>query len=465
MNVQVKFLGGAGTVTGSRYLLDIGGFRMLFDCGLFQGLKELRLKNWDEFPVDPSTIHAVVISHAHIDHTGYLPRLVREGFSGSIYCTAPTAELMKIMLMDSAKLQEEEASYAARKGYSKHTEPKPLYTSQDVEDVFPLVKAYDYNETIKMDACADIIFQDAGHLLGSAITELFVHGDRQNKKIVFSGDLGRYHDPILHAPTAIEQTDVLFIESTYGDKVSAAYDPQADLERIVNETFQRKGVVLIPAFAVGRTQLLLYYLCKLMREDKIPDVPVYIDSPMAISATSLYTTFRDYHKVNFSLSELAGNLETNMIVFVKTAQHSKTLNEVKTNAIIISSSGMMTGGRILHHLYHRLPRKQDTVLISGYQAVGTRGRDLVEKKPSIRIFGTDVPVNCQVENVKSLSGHADRDELFRWMKNFTTKPKITFTVHGEDPGLTNYGNAIGKEFQWNVIRPKYQESFTLFEGI
>ncbi|WP_333820739.1 MBL fold metallo-hydrolase [Ohtaekwangia sp.] len=465
MDVQVKFLGGAGTVTGSRYLLDIGNFRMLFDCGLFQGLKELRVKNWDEFPVDPATIHVVVISHAHIDHTGYLPRLVQEGFSGDIYCTAPTADLMKIMLMDSAKLQEEEASYAAHKGYSKHTEPKPLYTAQDAGHVFPLIKTYNYNETIRIDKCADIIFRDAGHLLGSAITELFIHGDRHDKKIVFSGDLGRYQDPILNEPAAIEQTDVLFIESTYGDKASPAYDPEGDLQRIVNETFQRKGIVLIPAFAVGRTQLLLYYLRKLMREDRIPDVPVYIDSPMAISATYLYTSFPQYHKVNFSLPQLAESLETNMIVFVKTVQHSKALNDLKTNAIIISSSGMMTGGRILHHLYHRLPREQDTLLISGYQAAGTRGRDLVDKKASIRIFGTEVPVNCKIENVKSLSGHADHDELFRWMKNFKTKPKMVFTVHGEEPGLTNYANNIRQQYQWNVIIPQYRESVLLFDGI
>lgn len=465
MNISVKFLGGTGTVTGSRFLLDIGDFRLLFDCGLFQGLKELRLRNWEQFPIDPATIHAVVISHAHIDHTGYLPKLVREGFHGPIYCTEPTGDLMELMLLDSAKLQEEEASYAFTHRYSKHAIPLPLYTSEDAQNVLPLIKEFRFDEVIKISERIEIVFRDAGHLLGAAITELFIKGDTQSKKIVFSGDLGRNHDIILRSPTAVNDADILFVESTYGNKNNPGGDPASELTRIVNETFKNNGVLLIPAFAVGRTQVLMYHLHMLMEQDKIPDVPVYIDSPMATSATYLYYKLPHYHKMKFSQSQLTRLLETNMLVFVKNPKHSKELNGIKSRAIIISSSGMMTGGRILHHMHHRLPNKQDTLLISGYQAKGTRGRKLVDKEPTIRIFGEEVPVNCKVENMTSFSGHADREELFAWLGNFKRPPKITFTIHGEDPDLSAYAQAIRDRMKWNVILPQYLESVELFRGI
>ena len=465
MDVRVKFLGGTGTVTGSRFLLDIGNFRLLFDCGLFQGLKELRLRNWEQFPVDPATIHAVVISHAHIDHTGYLPKLIREGFHGPIYCTEPTADLMELMLLDSAKLQEEEASYAFAHNYSKHAIPLPLYTAQDAQNVLPLVKDFPFDQSIKVSEHIEIVFRDAGHLLGAAITEIFIKGDTQKKKIVFSGDLGRSQDIILRSPTIIHEADVLFVESTYGNKDNPGGDPAVELARVANETFRNNGVLLIPAFAVGRTQVLLYHLHILMEQDKIPDVPVYIDSPMATSATYLYYKFPRYHKMKFNQSQLARQMETNMLVFVKNSKHSKELNEIKGKAIIISSSGMMTGGRILHHMCHRLRNTQDTLLISGYQAEGTRGRKLVDGEPTIRIFGEDVPVNCKVENMTSFSGHADREELFAWLKNFSRAPKVTFTVHGENPALTAYAEAIHERMKWNVTVPEYLESVDLFKGI
>lgn len=465
MDVKVKFLGAAGTVTGSRFLLDIGNFRLLFECGLFQGLKEVRLRNWEPFPVKPDSIDAIVVSHAHIDHTGYLPRLVKEGFRGPIYCTRPTADLIEIMLLDSAKLQEEEASFAHRKGYSKHPIPLPLYRTQDAASVFPLLNKYNYEEKIKITDKIEIIYKDAGHLLGSAITELYIKGDTQTKKIVFSGDLGRNHDIMLRPPTPIEHANILFIESTYGNKDNPALDPAADLERIATETFSRNGVVLIPAFAVGRTQVLLYYLHQLMETDRIADVPVYIDSPMAISATYLFYRYPEYHKVKFNQTEFAQKLETNMLLFVKSARHSKALNEIKNRAIIISSSGMMTGGRILHHLYHRLSNPQDTVVIAGYQAEGTRGRKLVDKEPIIRIFGEDIPVHCQVENMTSLSGHADKAELFQWMENFKEPPKMVFTVHGEGKNIQAYTKEIKNRLKWNVVQAVYLDSVTLFRGI
>jgi metallo-beta-lactamase family protein len=465
MDVRVKFLGAAESVTGSRYLVDVGDFRFLFDCGLFQGLKDLRLRNWEPFPVDPATIQCVVISHAHIDHIGYLPKLVKEGFQGTIYCTHPTADLMEILLLDSAKLQEEEAQYAVKKGYSRHEHPKPLYGEEDVKEVFPLIKSFGYNEKIRIHDRMEIMYRDAGHLLGSAITEVFVKGESQEKKIVFSGDIGRYTSAMLYPPTAINQADVLFVESTYGNKENPFDDPTDDFTRIVNETFERGGVLLIPAFAVGRTQGILHYMRHLMKEDKIPDVPVYIDSPMAISSTYLFFKHPKFLKEEFNLQEYAREVETNMLVFVRSNEHSKSLNEIKKNAIIISSSGMMTGGRILHHLYHRLRREQDTVLMAGFQAEGTRGRKLLDGDKTIKIFGEAVPVRCKLEYISSMSGHADKGELFQWLENFRDKPKITFTTHGEGADLQAYAENIRKKFNWNVIVPQYLESVKLFEGI
>ncbi len=465
MNVRVKFLGAAESVTGSRFLIEADDYRFLFDCGLFQGLKDLRLRNWDPFPVDPSTIQAVVLSHAHIDHSGYLPKLVREGFNGPVYCTPPTADLLEIMLLDSAKLQEEETEYAIHKGYSRHVHPLPLYTEADARAVFPLLKTFNYKETFQLTKNITVTYHDAGHLLGSAITEIVISGTKQKKKLVFSGDLGRYHSQMLHHPTQIEQADVLFVESTYGNKDNPIGNPAAELARITNEAFARNGVLLIPAFSVGRTQNLLYLFRKLMKEDQIPDVPVYIDSPMAISATYLFFSHAGYLKNTFNLKEFAHEAETNMLVFVRSGEHSKTLNNIKSKAIIISSSGMMTGGRILHHLYHRLRRKEDTLLIAGFQAEGTRGRHILEGAKFIKIFGEEVPVDCHVEYFGSMSGHADREELFRWMGGFTSKPKMVFTVHGEGNDLQAYAKAIRERLNWNVMVPQYMETVQLFEAI
>lgn len=465
MNVKVRFLGGAGSVTGSKYLITANGFSFLFDCGLFQGLKELRLRNWDEFPADPKAIDAIVISHAHIDHSGYLPKLVRDGFTGPIYCTTPTAELMELLLLDSAKLQEEEAAFARKKGYSKHADPQPLYTVEDAKATFPLFHEVDLDTKFSIHNGIDVVFREAGHLLGSAITEIAFAGERMTKTVVFSGDLGRYNQPVLRDPAAIESADVLFIESTYGDTDNPAVDPEADLERIVNNTFDRGGVLVIPAFAIGRTQTLLYHLRKLMLEDRIPDVPVYVDSPMAISATYLFYKYPKYHKLKVTTKDLARDIETNMLVFVKSGEHSKTLNNIKSRAIIISASGMMTGGRILHHMFNRLPNSQDTILISGYQAEGTRGRDLMDGAPSLKIYGEEVPVRCRVEYMTSLSGHADRPELFQWMSNLKESPKLTFCVHGEGEKIERYAQAIRDRLGWNVIVPHYLESIELFSGI
>jgi metallo-beta-lactamase family protein len=465
MNVRVKFLGAAESVTGSKYLVDVDGFRFLFDCGLFQGLKPLRLRNWEAFPVDPASIDAVVISHAHIDHTGYLPKLVKDGFSGPVFCTIPTAELMELLLLDAAKLQEEEAAYAAKKGFSKHKDPMPLYTEDDAVATFTLFRPQRLDEPFRIHDKIEVVFREAGHLLGSAITEIHLQGDHQTKKMVFTGDIGRYDQDMLKNPHEVKSADILFIESTYGDADNPAVNPENDLARIVNETFARGGVLVIPAFAVGRTQALLYHLKKLMEQDRIPDVPVYVDSPMAISATYLFYKYPEYHKLMVTSKDLARDIETNMLVFVKSGEHSKTLNEVRSRAIIISSSGMMTGGRILHHMYHRLGNENDTILVSGYQAEGTRGRNLLEGAPFIKIHGEEVAVKCKVEFMTSLSGHADRTELFHWMSKLEKSPKMVFCVHGEGEKIQRYAAAVRERFNWNVMVPMYLESVELFSGI
>jgi len=466
LKVKVKFLGGAKTVTGSKYLIEIDDeFRFLFDCGLFQGLKELRLRNWDRLPIDASTINAVVISHAHIDHTGYLPRLCKEGFTGPVYCTPSTGDLMEIMLLDSAKLQEEEAEYAKRKGFSKHAEPKPLYSEDDARMVFPLMKRFRYKQRFKIHPRIEVVYHDAGHLLGSAITEIFIRGDNQTKKLVFSGDLGRYDQEFLHDPATITNADILFVESTYGNRENDAVNLDETLSKIINETFDNDGIVLVPAFAVGRTQTFLYHLRLLMEEGLIPDVPVYIDSPMAISASALYARYPECHKMNFDADDLTYALQTRTVVFCKSKEQSIQLNTLKKNAIIISASGMMTGGRILHHLYQRLPNPNDTLLIIGYQAAGTRGRKILDGDNDIRIFGVDVPIRCRKEYISGLSGHADKSELLRWLSGFREKPKFTFTVHGENDSMNEFAENIRNQFRWKVTVPEYLESFELFDGV
>ncbi len=464
MNISIQFLGAVGTVTGSKYLLTIGSKKIMVDCGMFQGLKELRLRNWQSLPIDVSEVDAVLITHAHIDHIGYLPRLHREGFRGQVICTQATKSLMRIMLLDSAKLQEEEAEFAARKGYSKHNPPEPLYKTEDVDALLPLVRGYEYNTNIEVLPGMEILFRYAGHILGAASIEMLVRGDTQTKKIVFSGDLGRYNNPILYDPATITEADVLLIESTYGDKENPADHPEDTLAAIINETVEKGGSVVIPAFAVGRSQAILHYLQKLENAHKIPVLPIYLDSPMAVTVSDLYAEHLDSHKLPLDHSD-------NDIFFLKDlhyiekSEQSKQLNSIKHPVIIISASGMCEGGRIVHHLFHRLPHEKDTLLLVGYQAEGTRGRRILNGEPEIRMFGQEVPVRCRVEYINGLSGHADRGELLRWLSSFTKEPKRTFIVHGEPEAAQAFAHTLRDKMDWHPIIPKYLESFTLFEGI
>jgi len=466
LNVRLKFLGAAQTVTGSRYLLEADNFRILVDCGLFQGLKDLRLKNWDAFPVDPKTINAVVITHAHIDHTGYLPKLFKEGFRGPVYCTTATRDLMEIMLLDSAKLQEEEAEWAYKKGYSKHSKPMPLYTVEDVNGMLSYLKGYTYHQTIPISKNVSIRYYDAGHILGSAITEVLIRGDKMRKTVVFSGDIGRYNKPILRNPASLKKADILLVESTYGNRDNPGENAKEKLAEIINNALARKGCLMIPAFSVGRTQLLIYYIKLLMTEKLIPNVPIFIDSPMSINVTAIYKRHTTYHKLRKSLDGKTDSIfDFPNLHYYRSQSESIAINNIKSNAIIISSSGMCNGGRILHHLYNRLERENDTILIVGYQAEGTRGRRILEGEKKIRIFGEEKEVKCKVVHINALSAHADKSELMRWLSNFKVAPKNTFIIHGEPDVANVFSQNIINTYGWNVTIPELMETFELFKGI
>lgn len=467
MDVRVKFLGAAGTVTGSKFLLEIGGFNLLVDCGMFQGMKNLRLLNWDDFPVEVSEIDAVVLTHAHLDHSGYLPRLFKQGYQGAVHCTRGTADLLGILLRDSAKLQEEEAEYAKRKGYSKHSNPLPLYDTKDVELVFPNIVPHAYGEEVILSDTLKLRFYNAGHILGAAIVEIIVRGDEQTKTIVFSGDLGRSNDPVLFPPQKLPKADILFVESTYGNREQLAHDIAAELGEAILDGLDRGGCILIPAFAVGRSQSVLYYLNELMREKVIPRIPIYMDSPMAIAATRMYLENDEDHKVKREDLMTDGGFLTlqNQLRIVRDHADSVALNDLKGGAIILSASGMMTGGRILHHLYHRLPRPQDTLLIVGFQPEGTRGRRILEGEEKIRIFGEEVAVNCSVVMIDGLSAHADCKEILEWLNGFEDSPKMTFVIHGEREASEALRIRIEHDLNWNVVIPEYLESVLLFEHI
>jgi metallo-beta-lactamase family protein len=467
MDVNIKFLGGAQTVTGSKYLLEVDHLKILVDSGLFQGKKELRLRNWYPLPVGAETLDYILITHGHIDHIGFLPRLIKEGFHGRILCTDATADLMKIMLLDAAKLQEEEAYFAFKRGYSKHSKPEPLFTEQDALAVMNFVEGYPLGQPIAFHQQCTACFHYAGHILGAASVELTLTGHSQTKKIVFSGDIGRHQDPIMHEPSPPNDADVLIVESTYGNRINPVEEVETHLARVINEAVDRGGAIIIPAFALGRTQTLIYYLHKLETEQKIPSLPIFIDSPMAIKVTNLYERHAPYHRID--VTNTGGNLisifDAPNIHYCQTVESSKAINEITSPIIIISASGMSTGGRILHHLYHRLPRPEDTVLFVGYQAEGTRGRDLLEGARTIRMFGVDVPVHCQIREVGGLSAHADQSELLRWISAIRTRPKFTFITHGEPASAKALQAEITERFGWPTFVPYYLESFELFQGI
>lgn len=457
---SIRFLGGTGTVTGSKFVLEAGGTRVMIDCGLFQGLKNLRLRNWQPLPINAASISRVLLTHAHIDHTGYLPRLVREGFTGQVHATNATADLLKIMLPDSGRIQEEDAKYANRKGFSKHSPTLPLYTEQDANAALKHLSPSKYDATVQLSKSMAARFISAGHILGSSFVAIDItESGSVPLKVLFSGDLGRYGEPILNDPSQVDEADYLLVESTYGDRLHNPSDPKEELAAIINRTAERGGKIIIPAFAVGRTQLLVYYLRELEDEGRIPVLPVAVDSPMGVDATRLYSRHHQDHDFNMErIENLRRNpLATRNFSLVQGRAGSKGLDAQKGSAIIISASGMATGGRVLHHLAHYLPDPASAVILVGYQATGTRGRRIQDREKEIKIHGQWIPVAAQVESIGSLSAHADSGEILRWLKGFKRPPRATFIVHGEHGSARALHEKIVKELGWNAVIPTHAE--------
>ncbi|HTZ72951.1 MAG TPA: MBL fold metallo-hydrolase [Candidatus Aquilonibacter sp.] len=461
---KITFLGAAGTVTGSKYLVEAEGKRLLVDCGLFEGSRELKQRNWDKLAVDPSSIDWVLLTHAHIDHTGYLPRLTGAGYRGPIYANPATRELCNLLLPDSAHLQEEDARYAARKGYSRHKPPLPLYTVAEAQQALTQFHDIPRADTFQISPQFSVRPHDAGHILGSTWLELTITEAGKKMLVVFSGDVGRYDQPILNDPESPTRADFLLCESTYGDRDHPTGDVSAELCEIVNSTAKRGGALVIPAFAVGRTQTIMYYLKQLLVQKCIPDLPVYVDSPMAIGVTELYKNHPEDHDIDFSHQENSGDgdpLNLHEVHMTRSVEESKKINDVVSPCIIVSASGMVAGGRILHHLAHRLPDSRSTVLLVGYQGEGTRGRQLQDGAKYLNLFGESVPVRARIVEIGQLSAHAGKSELLRWLSGIHTAPKQMFLVHGEPSGLNGLRDAVKQKFNWNATIPEYEQEFEL----
>ena len=461
---KITFLGAAGTVTGSKYLLETGGKRLLVDCGLFQGSKDLQQRNWNPLTVDPATIDWALLTHAHIDHTGYLPRLVAAGYRGPVYADAATRELCNLLLPDSAHLQEEDAQFAARKGYSSHKPPLPLYTTAQAQQALARFQEIPREGDFTISPEFSVRTHDAGHILGSTWLELTITENGKKILIVFSGDIGRYDQVILKDPEAPSRADFLLCESTYGDRDHGTGSVPDELADVINRVAKRGGIAVIPAFAVGRTQELMYYLRGLDDAQRIPKLPVYVDSPMAVSVTDIYARHHEDHDLDFTKLEQQGSrdpLNLQEVHMTRAVEDSKKINDVTSPCIIISASGMATGGRVLHHLAKRLPDSRSAVLLVGYEAEGTLGRALQEGAQYVRIHGQEVPVRAEVVMLDQLSAHAGRSELLRWLSGFTAPPRQTFLVHGEHSGLEGLRAGIAGRFHWPVTVPAYLQSFDL----
>lgn len=482
----ITFLGAARTVTGSKYLLDTGRAKVLVDAGLFQGLKELRERNWQPFPVPPRDIDAVVLTHAHLDHCGLLPRLVAQGFRGRVFCTPGTQDLCRIVLPDSGRIQEEDAANANRHGYSKHAPALPLYGEADAFRALSQLQPVGYDRPVPVAEGVEVEFINAGHLLGSSFARIRIAG----QTILFGGDLGRFGRPVLPDPTMVAEADYLLVESTYGNRVHEADDDGTRLAAVIGETAARGGRVIIPAFAIGRVEELMFWLRRLEDEGRIPVLPVFLDSPMAVAALARYQErLRELdpelqpehaddkaphgpadHAERPEVRRRHAHEERQVCAFctsrfrtVDTAAESKALTHAKSPAIVISASGMATGGRVLHHLKAALPDARNTVLFAGYQAAGTRGRQLVDGQRTVKIHGETIPVHARVELLESMSAHADSQEILRWLGGFSRPPRRTFIVHGEPASMEALSGKIRDTLGWNTIMPAHQEQVALDE--
>ncbi|KDC42380.1 MBL fold metallo-hydrolase RNA specificity domain-containing protein [Bordetella bronchiseptica] len=446
-------LGGAGTVTGSKHLLRHGDTRLLVDCGLFQGLKNLRELNWQPLPVAPADVDAVVLTHAHLDHCGYLPRLVAEGFRGRIHATPATRDVAELILLDSADLQEKDAEFANRKGYSRHAPALPLYRVVDAERALARFSDVALHRETALPGGATLTLRRAGHILGAATAQIDIGGMR----VVFSGDLGRYNDPVMHDPEDVRNADYLVIESTYGNRRHDAADPVEALGAVIERTVLRGGTVVIPAFAVGRAQTLIHALWKLRQAGRLHNVPVYLDSPMATSATELLARHASEHKLSAQDCEAA----CAAVTYVRDVEGSKALSANRYPKVIISASGMATGGRVLHHMAAFGADHRNTLLFAGFQAAGTRGRKLLDGATETRIYGQWMPVRAEVAELPMLSAHADSDELMRWLAGFQEAPRRVFIVHGEPQASQALRERIQRELNWQAIVPVQDRRYTL----
>ena len=453
MTAELTFLGGAGTVTGSKYLLRNGAAGVLVDCGLFQGLKALRLRNWAPPPVSPKDVDAVVLTHAHLDHSGYLPRFIRQGFAGPVYSSPGTRDLCGILLPDSGHLQEEEARYANKRGFSKHKPALPLYTEEEARQSLNRFSAVPFGKEEKVTGEFSLKLQPAGHILGASIAVLRVAG----KRLVFSGDLGRSNDPIMRPPSPVEDADYVVVESTYGNRRHGNEDPEETLGRHLEGALARRGVVVIPAFAVGRAQTLLYFISRLKARGALPDVPVYLNSPMAINATRLYHEYMAEHRLTDEECAAAHSVAQ----MVNSADDSRALNARSGPMIIISASGMATGGRVLHHLKAFAPDPRNLIVLPGFQAAGTRGAALAAGATEIKIHGEYVPVRAEVVKLDSMSAHADYAEILQWLRGFRRAPKRTFVTHGEPAAADEMRRRIEETLGWQVSVPEHGEKVRL----
>lgn len=454
--MKLKFAGAAGTVTGSRYIVDHDKRRLLIDCGLFQGYKVLRLRNWSPFPVRPQSIHAAILTHAHLDHSGYLPALVRDGMRTPVFASAATRDLCGILLPDSGHLQEEEAKYLNRHGISKHHPALPLYTKEDAHACLASLKTMPMEKAWEVLPGMQAMLRPAGHLLGASIVEIAT--SRGN--IVFSGDLGRPHDLIMSPPVQIKRADYLVVESTYGDRRHDGADPEKQLGEIIRKTAARGGIIVVPSFAVGRAQELLYAIHRLKTRKEIPDLPVFLNSPMATNATTLYKRHASLH--HLSPDESRGMCTAATIV--NSVEESQALNSLKMPAVIIAASGMATGGRVLHHLIAYASDPRNAIVLTGYQAGGTRGAAIVAGAAEVKIFGQRVPIRAEVHQITGYSAHADADEIMAWLKGFERPPRRVFVTHGDPEAADTLRKRIHEELNWDAHVPDHLETVTLDFG-
>jgi len=467
MQIKLQFLGAARNVTGSRHLVEANGARILVDCGFYQE-RQFAERNWEPLAVPPNTIDAVLLTHAHLDHCGLLPKLVRDGFKGRIYCTAATAEIVQIILLDSAHIQEEDAKYKRkrhkREGRKGPYPEVPLYTAADAEACFPLFSKVKYRQSVDLGSDLETTFYDAGHVLGSSIIRVKVRHGGQERIILFSGDIGRPDRPIVCDPTVFDAADYVFIESTYGDRVhQGPEDTKKEIAEVINSTKKAGGKIIVPSFALERSQEVLYYINELLLEDAIPRLTVFLDSPMAASITKVFkhhpelfdeemTEFMDRHESPFNFPGLK---------IVQSTKESKAINRIRGTIMVIAGSGMCTGGRVKHHLVNNITEPRNTIMFVGYQATGTLGRLIVEGKKEVRILGQQYPVRARIARINGFSAHADRDELFEWLTELKTPPKKLFVVHGEDKSAQHFGDYVRRKTGWDVIVPTYKDHVTL----